>query len=68
MAKIYKMSNNAKKIGQNPAHIRYINIKGFEHIEKDSKEADNNFSRRKVHFDTVKYKTIKTATINFNGN
>ena len=52
------MSNKAKKKGQSPTHMQYIHIKEFEPTEKDNKEANNNFSRRKVHFITVKHKTL----------
>jgi len=58
LAKIHKMSNKAKKKGQSPTHMRHIRIKEFEPTEKDNKETDNNFSRRKTHFDAVKHKTL----------
>jgi len=58
LAKIHEMSNKAKRKGQSPTHMRHIRIKEFEPTEKDSKEADNNFSRRKAHFATVKHKTL----------
>ena len=58
LAKIHEMSNKAKKKGQSPTHVRHIRIKEDEPTEKDNKDTDNNFSRRKAHFATVKHKTL----------
>ncbi len=58
LAKIHEMSNKAKKKGQSPTHVRHIRIKEDEPTEKDNKDGDKNFNRRKAHFATVKHKTL----------
>jgi hypothetical protein len=58
LAKFHEMSNKAKGKRQSPTHFRHIRIKEDEPTEKDNKGADNNFSRRKAHFATVKHKAL----------
>ncbi len=58
LAKIHEMSNKAKGKRKSPTQVRHMRIKEDEPIEKDNKEGDNNFNRRKAHFATVKHKTL----------